>query len=572
MRLAPTVRPPGRSRCGVAHDRARDRVVLFGGQGYVRYGPPFERGDTWEWDGVDWRQVGAGLDGPDGRIAPAMAFDPVRRSVVMHGGIYDMLDGHESSDTWEWDGTVWTRRDAGTPVLLRWGHAAAFDPVRRKVVFFGGDGPWGRFADTCEWTGQGWRRVANEAPVRSWETSMVHDVARGETLLFQGLIGLWPVGPFTWTWDGERWRERTPAVEPPARDSFALTYDSRRERVVLFGGYDLERYYDDTWEWDGTTWVERQPTVRPAAGPGWVMAYDPERGCAVMNSRDQTWEWDGVDWRQRTSSVTPGRRVYHEMAWDGVRKAVLLFGGAVDDDTWAWDGAEWQRLAPATRPPARNRHSMVWDDARRRVVLYGGSGFTDTWEWDGTDWRQRAPVTVPGTHDGGGIAYDAKRESVVLWGGTGDGRLWEYGPATAAAYVPFGVGCAGSAGVPRIAARAGSRPWLGDTFVVSVDGVPAPQVALMVFGLSDRDDRGIGLPLALDAIGMPGCALLASTEVVQPVTFPAGDAVGQWTVQVPEDTALIGGRFYNQALVLDRAANPFGATVSNAATGVVGAR
>jgi hypothetical protein len=38
----------------LAYDKARDRVVLFGG----RKGWPDDLADTWEWDGVSWRRVG----------------------------------------------------------------------------------------------------------------------------------------------------------------------------------------------------------------------------------------------------------------------------------------------------------------------------------------------------------------------------------------------------------------------------------------------------------------------------------------------------------------------------------
>ncbi|HEX5095889.1 MAG TPA: hypothetical protein VFX21_07750 [Acidimicrobiia bacterium] len=43
-----------------------------------------------------------------------------------------------------------------------------------------------------------------------------------------------------------------------------------------------------------------------------------------------------------------------------------------------------------------------------------------------------------------------------------------------------------------------------------------------------------------------------------------------WELPIPEVAVLVGVHFYNQALVLDPGANPFGAVVSDAAEGVVG--
>ena len=40
-------------------------------------------------------------------------------------------------NTWEWDGAHWTQRQDIGPGA-RWGHAMAFDSIRRRVVIFGG--------------------------------------------------------------------------------------------------------------------------------------------------------------------------------------------------------------------------------------------------------------------------------------------------------------------------------------------------------------------------------------------------------------------------------------------------
>ena len=51
-RLADTG-PEPRAMGFLAYDKARDRVVLFGG----RKGWPDDLADTWEWDGSTWRRV-----------------------------------------------------------------------------------------------------------------------------------------------------------------------------------------------------------------------------------------------------------------------------------------------------------------------------------------------------------------------------------------------------------------------------------------------------------------------------------------------------------------------------------
>ncbi|MCZ7678914.1 MAG: hypothetical protein M5U28_09220 [Sandaracinaceae bacterium] len=58
---------------------------------------------------VDWaRRSGAT---PDGRYVVPLAYDSARERVVMFGGGTTSGNGN---DTWEWDGTVWTRRAPAT--------------------------------------------------------------------------------------------------------------------------------------------------------------------------------------------------------------------------------------------------------------------------------------------------------------------------------------------------------------------------------------------------------------------------------------------------------------------------
>jgi hypothetical protein len=54
------------------------------------------------------------------------------------------------------------------------------------------------------------------------------------------------------------------------------------------------------------------------------------------------------------------------------------------------------------------------------------------------------------------------------------------------------------------------------------------------------------------------------------VAISAGRGTQQLTI--PGDPALQGGSFYNQALVVDRPANPAGATASHAAQARLGGR
>lgn len=136
-------------------------------------------------------------------------------------------------------------------------------------------------------------------------------------------------------------------------------------------------------------------------------------------------------------------------------------------------------------------------------------------------------------------------------------------------FVPFGVGCAGSVGVPELRAAPGSWPVPGNPFRMVFDNLPLnPGVA---FGFAGTGPVPGGFPLDLGAIGMPGCL-----QYLQPppfVCWMVGHQGGsaEWLLPIPNQPAVMGIPFLAQGWVLDAVANPLGAIVTNAGAGIVGA-
>ena len=131
----------------------------------------------------------------------------------------------------------------------RWSHVMAWDPVRERVLLFGGGGGPGVAGDTWTWNGAVWSKVAVPGPAARFQSAMVHDVARRRLVLFGGQRG------DTWEWDGADWSLRVPAASPSTRSAHAMAYDAARQRIVLFGGSNSSGCVGDTWEWDGVNWL-----------------------------------------------------------------------------------------------------------------------------------------------------------------------------------------------------------------------------------------------------------------------------------------------------------------------------
>lgn len=145
--------PAGRARTGLAFDRKRGEVVLFGGVGAAPSGSreqPFF-GDTWIWNGRSWRK--ASDTGPRGRYAHGMTYDEKRGVVLVYSGAAAHKDA-PLTDMWQWDGARWSQVTlAGPTPGYRYQPVMVYDAARERTVLVGGISG---ARDTWEWDGSRW--------------------------------------------------------------------------------------------------------------------------------------------------------------------------------------------------------------------------------------------------------------------------------------------------------------------------------------------------------------------------------------------------------------------------------
>ena len=249
-----TAGPGPRNQVALAYDAARQRVVLFGGQAGAFPGTTL-LADTWEWDGTAWTQKAT--TGPSARFHPAIAFDRARGKVVLFGG-FNATTNQELHDVWEWDGTSWQQSSSsvstGTTSL-----GVAYDEKTSALYLFSITGTL--FA-AHRWNGTALTVASAATPPCVPELRQF--VALGSNpggFLFYvrtcDLTGA-TTDPQTWRWDGAAWA-RVTGTQPPIRLNAAMAYDRDRNRVVLYGGEVATGTPDlaDTWEFDGTAWARR---------------------------------------------------------------------------------------------------------------------------------------------------------------------------------------------------------------------------------------------------------------------------------------------------------------------------
>lgn len=466
----------------LVYDAAQQRLLGIVGQPQ----------QTWSFDGARWRlhqpdglRIGSGLQPmtrfaayDDGRgeavlVTSQIQFQPARTFVSSLGG--------------------WRAASNSTPGLAS--TQLAFDPIGNRLIAFGGYDTFYNETDAMfAWDGAVWAPLA--PPVRPSprvDHAMALDPVRGRIVLFGGRFQNTALGD-TWEWDGASWTQRAAATSPAPRSS-AMAWDAARQRVVLLGGVGQNGIpLADTWEWDGTSWAAsgNLPAVLGGlacsdgttvvvgnfrgelwrrAGTGWNVLYASPRpqpvaaGLAWHDARGEavcvegygngTWTWNG-GWQQRSTSG-PSGRLGNAIAPRG--NDVVLFGGldpswlpfgAFFDETWTWNGQGWSQAAPATVPPPRRDHAMV--SLGTSVLMFGGTGVTgelgDTWTYDGVDWTQRVSAASPGPRRRPAMAFDGVRQRVVLFGGVAQGNplgdTWEWDFQNWSASTPLGQPMAGS--------------------------------------------------------------------------------------------------------------------------------
>ena len=134
--------PSPRAYHAMAYDSIRQRVVMHGGLPGGMYSGQKVLSDMWEWDGHQWTQVDLTGENPGFRAFHGMVFDDARGKTVLFSGVDRITGSGETialndSDIWEWDGNVWERISAPGPVS-RASPAMIYDPIRREIVLFGG--------------------------------------------------------------------------------------------------------------------------------------------------------------------------------------------------------------------------------------------------------------------------------------------------------------------------------------------------------------------------------------------------------------------------------------------------
>ncbi len=400
--------PAGRYAHSMVYDSARDRLIVFGG----RDASPTPFGDAWALDlsgPLAWTQLTPAGAAPTARFGHEAVYDPVRDRMIVFGG----YDGAFQNDTWalSFAGTpTWTQlTPAGTPPSTRDFPTLVYDPVADRVVMFGGNelngGPVQPTADTWQLTLAGtpaWSLLATagSAPSPRLLHKSFYDPVRGRLVLMGGTNSAsWFNDVYALTLTGvPTWTHILPGGPLPAlRSDHVFVYDAAADRALVFGGRN------------GATnaFFNDTDALNLAGAPTWTPL--------------------------AIASDNPSVRLLHKSAYDPATNQLYMFGGT-DATTWLNDTwrlsmtgvPQWTRLHDGTgvAPARRSDHVTVFDAPRNRLIVFGGrdpvSFYNDVWAFDvaAGAWSQLFPAgTPPSQREAMAGMLDAARNRMLFVGG-----------------------------------------------------------------------------------------------------------------------------------------------------------
>ena len=294
--------PPPRFGHRIAYDPRRDAMLMTGGVRSEEY-TVHDLSDIWRYGfGTGhWTRLAATDASAPGRLEPAVVNDYFHDRLVMFGG-FACCDRY-LRDLWQFrleDGDAWVPLEAaGDPPPGRWGQSAIFDPLRRRMIVFGGDDSLGHFSNQVTALALDgaprWAEIVPAGvapPPRSMHTA-VYDPIRDQMIVFGGAGS---DGAFSDGWtlslgSQPEWKELHPLGRTPAsRERHCAAFDADHDRMVIQGGFYGE--YDVIWEYPDTgilslidepAWSSLWPlTDSPLWRNGSAMMADPRRADLVL--------------------------------------------------------------------------------------------------------------------------------------------------------------------------------------------------------------------------------------------------------------------------------------------------
>lgn len=251
-------RVPGRNRVSGAWDPVRERLIVFGGIGEC-----FVRSDLWAYSARTgrWDQLALGALDPLARMGHSLVWDGGNGRALMFGGCNAQT---YTNDVWEMHPATaqWTLVSAhGKKPQGRYEHSAVWDDTQQRMLVFGGASESGKLGDLWSFvpnTGT-WTKLtpAGLSPAPRFGQGGAWDPLRRRMLMYggehdAGFFGdLWAFNS-----DSGAWTDLHPTGNgPPPLQHPVLVYDTSHDQLIVYSGWSRNQQFEKQYPRD--IWIYR---------------------------------------------------------------------------------------------------------------------------------------------------------------------------------------------------------------------------------------------------------------------------------------------------------------------------
>lgn len=509
---------------------------------------------------------------PSGPVAQVDALATLPGGDVIAAGEFSTVGGVAAWNVARWSGGAWHplgRAFNGTVLSIATLPNGDF-VVGGEFTHAGG----ARVDRVARWNGAAWSGLEQgmDGAVRVLHVAGNGDVVAGGDF---NVAGGTPAAHVA-RWNGVAW---TPIGTGLADPVYCITEDSTGLWTGTgnqFVDYRLRR-------WDGSQWnivgIVGQQFPGSALRANFIRALghlpngDLVAGGNVLSGMGQSGiaTWGGTWW----SLITLGGTVHTITTVPGgviMAGSFLYSGGGPANNIVLWDGSGWN-TGWSTYGAGLDSYTYAVVVLPNGEVVAGGDfqnagsvAASRLARWDGTSWSgfgsgADAPVRALGVTASGDLLVGGEFRTVA---GMPTGYFARF-DSCSSAYTVFGAGCAGALGVPGNEVL--QQPKLGTSLMARITRMPQ-SLGFLALGTSRAVSAFGPLPVAMAPLGMAGCDLRVSLDYLQ--VLSGSNQTATWSLAIPNNPMLLGMQFYSQALVVDPAANAFGAILSDAATATLG--
>jgi hypothetical protein len=465
-----------------AYDRTGRRMVFYGGMNssgdsndlYVLRLVGNGYGRWTRIDGASWLGTGPAT----ARRGATLVYDPPSNRFVLFGGIAGNTALNECfflSIPPDASSATWTDQSGllNAP-STRWGHSAVYDPVRGRMILYGGTSgalyrQTARFlnlaAGSETWDPPG--AVMPNSPGPLAEHGAVFDTRHNRMLVFGGTDGSVLFNrvhqlDFTGSASGA-WTNLTSGVAgtaPSIRKGAACVWDPFNARMLVLGGmrtgatdiYHNQVFAFDTARASTGRWHnlrQKNGSFRSLARTAAifdrenfrVVAFGGEDGSAQRDDFYCLFSYPlniPSEWTQPQTTTTPSAVSWSAMTALPLDRKVLLYGGGKasgdSNETWLFDldareEDAWYQPVINTPPPFRRGHTIVYAPSPGRALLFGGvhTGppiiyWKTVFAFNGQTeaWTQQTPTGdgLLAPRAGHCAVYDPFQNRMIIYGGT----------------------------------------------------------------------------------------------------------------------------------------------------------